>query len=244
MTSLERNNHMKKIIILTRVSTAKQMQGNSIDDQIEQGMKFAQDKQMEVAEVVKIQASGRKQLLNIGQLAETMKRAKEIDADVVCTKVDRLSRDQISLLMLRSASKESGVEVHVLSMGRKMSEISDIEWSCLAMLASEERKLIVERTRRAAQNRIGPIGQELDPRELARKSIEKRVELAKAWAMSVKLKERILEAVDALKVPNLKNVARYLNGEGMVTRRGGRWDGSNLHKQINRLGWNWKELSK
>ena len=61
---------MKKIIVLTRVSTAKQMQkGNSIEDQIEQGMKFAEDKQMEVAEVVKIQASGRKQLLNIGQLS-------------------------------------------------------------------------------------------------------------------------------------------------------------------------------
>lgn len=236
---------MKKIIILTRVSTAKQMQkGNSIEDQIEQGMKFAQDKQMEVAEVVKIQASGRKQLLNIGQLAETMKRAKDLNADVVCTKVDRLSRDQVSLLMLRSASKENGVEVHVLSMGRKMSEISDIEWSCLAMLASEERKLIVERTRRAAQNRIGPIGQSLNPQELARKSIEKRVELAQNWATSVKLKDRLIEAIQALRVPNLKNVARYLNGEGMVTRRGGRWDGSNLHKQINRLGWCWKEISK
>lgn len=235
----------KPLIILARVSTAKQMQtGNSVEDQVEQGMKFALENQMEVAEVVKVQASGRKQLLNLGQLSETMKRAKSIGADVVCSKVDRLSRDQISLLMLKKVSMESGVEIHVLSMGRKMSEISDMEWSCLAMMAEQERKLIVERVRRATRNRIGPIGIQLDPRELAQKSIDKRVELAKAWAESISLRDRILEAVASLKVPNLKNVARWLNGEGLVTRRGGRWDGSNLHKQIKRFGWDWGELSK
>lgn len=53
--------------------------------------------------------------------------------------------------------------------------------------------------------------------------------------ISVKLQNLILEAVQSLKAPNLKNVARWLNGIGLVTRRGGRWDGSNLHKQFNRL---------
>jgi len=232
----------KPLIILARISTAKQLQGTSLKDQVEQGMKFALGRQMEVAEVVKVQASGKSQLLNAGQLSETMKKAKSMGADVVVSKVDRLSRDQISLLMLKKASVESGVEIHVLSMGRKMSEISDMEWSCLAMMAEQERKLIVERVKRATRNRIGPIGIQLDPRELAQKSIDKRIELAKAWAESISLRDRILEAVASLKVPNLKNVARYLNGEGMVTRRGGRWDGSNLHKQINRLGWNWKKM--
>ena len=235
---------MKKIIGIARVSTQKQMQkGGSVEDQAEQIASFAEENKMELIEVRKIQASGKKQLLNVGELAEVIKQAKELSAEIVVTKIDRISRDQITLLMLKKASDESGVEIHVASMGRKISQISDLEFSMIAVLAESERKQIVERTRRAARNRIGPIGQDLDPQELARKSIEKRVELAKGWAMSVKLKERILEAVDALKVPNLKNVARYLNGEGMVTRRGGRWDGSNLHKQINRLGWSWKELT-
>ena len=47
-----------------------------------------------------------------------------------------------------------------------------------------------------------------------------------------------------LKVPNLKNTARWLNGEGVLTRRGGKWTGSNLHSQIQRLNWNWRELAK
>ena len=89
-----------------------------------------------------------------------------------------------------------------------------------------------------------PIGGSLDPKELAQKSHDKRVELAKAWASSVKLQNRILEAVQSLKVPNLKNVARWLNGEGLVPRRGGSWDGYNLHKQVNRLGWSLREVTK
>ena len=80
--------------------------------------------------------------------------------------------------------------------------------------------------------------------EVAQKSHDKRVELSKAWASSVKLQKRIHVAVQSHKVPSHKNVARWLKGQGLVTRRGGRWDGSNLHKQVNRLGWSWRELTK
>jgi site-specific DNA recombinase len=236
---------MKKIIGIARVSTAKQMQtGNSVEDQIRQIETFAQDNQMKLVEIVKVQASGKKQLLNVGQLAETIKKADETRSSLVVTKIDRLSRDQITLLMLKKASEESGVEIFVASMNRKISEISELEFSMIAMLAQAERKAIADRCKQAAKNRIGPIGESLDPKELAQKSHDKRVELARAWASSVKLQNRIVEAVQSLKVPNLKNVARWLNGEGLVTRRGGRWDGSNLHKQVNRLGWSWRELTK
>ena len=52
---------MKKIIGIARVSTAKQMQkGNSVEDQIRQIEAFAQDNQMKLIEIVKIQASGKK----------------------------------------------------------------------------------------------------------------------------------------------------------------------------------------
>ena len=146
--------------------------------------------------------------------------------------------------MLKKASEESGIEIHVASMNRKISEISEMEFSMIAMLAEQERVAIAQRCKDAARGKIGPIGVSLDPKALAQKSVNKRIELAKGWASSVHLKKQILEAVSSLKVPNLKNVARWLNGEGLVTRRGGRWDGSNLHKQVTRLGWSWKELSR
>ena len=239
---------MKKkfsVIGISRVSTARQMQkGNSVEEQSRQIEKFALDKRMDLLEIVKIQASGKKQLLNIGQLSETIKKAKSAGASIVVTKIDRLSRDQITLLMLKKASEESGIEIHVASMNRKISEISEMEFSMIAMLAEQERVAIAQRCKDAARGKIGPIGVSLDPKVLAQKSVDKRIELAKGWASSVHLKKQILEAVSSLKVPNLKNVARWLNGEGLVTRRGGRWDGSNLHKQVNRLGWSWKELSR
>jgi DNA invertase Pin-like site-specific DNA recombinase len=233
------------LIGISRVSTAKQMQkGNSVDEQARQIEQFALEKEMNLLEIVKVQASGKKQLLNIGQLAETIKKAKSAGASIVVTKIDRLSRDQITLLMLKKASEESGIEIHVASMNRKISEISEMEFSMIAMLAEQERVAIAQRCKEAARGRIGPIGVFLDPKELAQKSVDKRIELAKGWASSVHLKKHILEAVSSLKVPNLKNVARWLNGEGLVSRRGRRWDGSNLHKQISRLGWSWKEFSK
>ena len=238
---------MKKLIGMCRISTLKQLrEGFSLEDQTKQIEDFAKQKEMELVEIVKIQASGKKQLLNVGQLAETIRRAKEIKADLACSKIDRVSRDQITLLMLRKLSKESQIDIHVLSMGRKISEISDMEFSMIAMLAEEERKAIADRCRRSAKarNKVGPIGDSLDPIELATKSTKIRNELAHSWADSIKLRKRIVEAVWSLRQPNLKNVARWLNGEGVVTRRGGRWDGSNLHKQINRLGWSWKELQE
>ena len=142
-----------------RVSTIKQMRtGQSVTCQIEQIKKYAHETNGELVNIVKVQASGKKQLLNVGQLAETIKQAKEIGAEILCTKLDRLSRDQITLLMLKKASTESGVEIHITSMGRKISEISDLEFTLLSSMAQEERKMIASRTKEASKNRIGPIG--------------------------------------------------------------------------------------
>jgi DNA invertase Pin-like site-specific DNA recombinase len=236
---------MNKLICVVRVSTRKQFNnGHSIQDQINQIEEYASEMGLVIVETIKIEQSGKRQLINVGQLADAIKQAKEIGADIAVTKVDRLSRDQISLLALRKAGSESGVQIHVTSLRRKFSEISDMEFSMMAIMAEQERKAIVERTRRACKNRIGPIGKSISVKTMNAKSAAKRRELAKAWAESISLRNKVLHAVSELKHPNLKNVARWLNGEKVLTRRGSHWTGTNLSQQIQRLGWEWSELSK
>ena len=236
---------MNKILILIRVSSRNQFNhGGSVQDQETQVRQYAKEKGLEVVEVVRVMQSGAKQLLSVGELSEAIKRAKELGCGIAVTRADRLSRDTISLLMLKKASLENGVDIHVTTLNRKITEISDLEWTLMAVIAEQERKTIIARTKRACRNNIGPIGVELPVEMMNRRSAEKRRSLAQAWARSVKLKEHIREAVKSLKDPNLKNTARWLSGSGILTRRGSKWTSSNLHSQIQRLGWDWGELSK
>jgi DNA invertase Pin-like site-specific DNA recombinase len=236
---------MKKGIGIARVSTRRQMQkGNSLPQQAEQITQFCIDNEMELIGIEKIQASGKKQLMNVGELAEVIKKAKSEDAEIIVTKIDRISRDQITLLMLRKASQESGVEIHVASMNRKISEISDLEFSMIAVLAESERKQIAERTKQAARNRIGSIGVSLDPSEMGHRSVESKNRVTKLWAEKIQLRNRMVHAITELRNPKLANVAKWLNAENMATISGKKWNEVNLRQQINRLGWEWKSFAQ
>ncbi len=234
-----------KFFGIARVSTQKQMRsGNSVQDQISSIENYASQNNGELIEIVQVQSSGKKQLMNVGQLADTIKKAKENGAEIIVTKIDRLSRDQITLLMLKKASTESGVEIHITSMNRKISEISDLEFTLISSMAQEERKMIVSRTKEASKNRLGPIGVTLDPADMVQRSLAKRRKLANTWAESVNLKNRIIDAIHQLRHPSLEKVALYLNGQQSYSRTGVPWTTINLHKTIERMGWQWKELKK
>jgi hypothetical protein len=77
---------------------------------------------------------------------------------------------------------------------------------------------------------------------LAQKSATKRSQLAMDWAKEVSLLDSIREAFDTLENPSLTNVANFLNDKKIRPRRGESMSSSNLHKQIKRLGWSWKEF--
>ena len=234
-----------KYIGAARVSTMKQfLKGNSVEDQCEGIRQYVRKMDGDLIDIAKIQASGRKQLLNMGQLSELIARAKKIGAEIIVTKIDRLSRDQITLLTLRKASTESGVEIHITSLNRKISEISEMEYSILSMFSQNEVNQIRQRTKDGTKNRIGEIGLSLDPKEMAQRSIDKRRNLAQSWARSVRLKERIIYAVGQLRNPNLNNVALWLNGEQSYSRTGQPWNQVNLRQTMNRLGWSWSELKE
>ena len=235
---------MKPLIGIARVSSRIQLQGNSLESQTQEIHRYARAKALHVADVCPLQVSGKKQTLNQGQLAHLIKRAKKEKCDLVCSKLDRLSRDQLTLMMLRRAHEDYGVEIHICDLDQKMSEIDAVHFQFLSFYAEQERERIIQRIKSGCKGRIGPIGRELNPEDLVAKSIDKRRALAQEWARSIDFRNQILGAVRALKKPNLVNVCRMLNGEKVFTRRGSRWSPSALHNQLNRLGWSWSELSK
>ena len=100
---------------------------------------YAKEKGLEVEEVVRVMQSGAKQLLSVGELSEAIKRAKELGCGIAVTRADRLSRDTISLLMLKKASLENGVDIHVTTLNRKITEISDLECTLMAVMAEQSR---------------------------------------------------------------------------------------------------------
>jgi DNA invertase Pin-like site-specific DNA recombinase len=234
-----------KFIGLVRVSTQKQMRsGNSVHEQCGSIEKYAGNNNGKLIEIVKIQASGKKQLLNVGQLSESVKRAKEIGAEIIVTKIDRLSRDQITLLMLKRASTESGVEIHITSMNRKISEISDLEFTLISTICQEEARLIRSRAKLAARNRQGSIGRTLDPSEMGKRSVAIRSKTSRDWAESINLRHHIQDAVNKLRNPTQDSVCNWLNGQDVLTIRGNRWTRINFLKQLQRLKWNWSEFQQ
>jgi DNA invertase Pin-like site-specific DNA recombinase len=233
----------ERIVSMARVSTSRQFaKGSSVADQHEQIEEYANRINATVVERIEIQMSGRKMVLQAGQLAQALDRAKELNASICTSRLDRLSRCQISLLQLKEASEQSKVEIHVASLGRRISEISNVEFSVMAMFADNERRQIQARVKRACRNRIGPIGKTLSLEYMQERSRTKRRKLAEDWAESINLKTEIVYAINQLRNPTIRAVASFLNGRGNLTRRGLPWSCGSLHRQISRLGWCWNEL--
>ena len=235
---------MKPLIGIARVSSRIQLQGHSLESQTEEIHRFARAKALDVIDVCPLQVSGAKQTISNSQLSFLIKRAKKEKCDLVVSKLDRLSRDQLTLMMLRRAHQEYGVEIHICDMDQKISEIPDVQFQFLSFYCEHERTRIIDRIKAGCKGRHGGIGINHDPKEMAQKSINKRRKLAHSWAESIDFRNQILSAVSALKKPNLVNVCRMLNGEKVYTRRGSHWSPPALHQQIKRLGWSWSELTK
>ena len=235
----------ERIVSMARVSTSRQFaKGSSVADQHKQVEEYANRINATVVERIEIQMSGRKMVLQAGQLAQALDRAKEINASICTSRLDRLSRCQISLLQLKEGSEQSKVEIHIASLGRRISEISNVEFSVMAMFADNERRQIQARVKRACRNRIGPIGKTLSLEYMQERSRTKRRKLAEDWAESINLKIEIVYAINQLRNPTIRAVASFLNGRGNLTRRGLPWSCGSLHRQISRLGWCWNELKQ
>ena len=228
---------MKKYKGLARCSTARQFnKGNSLNDQAESIKKYAKKLGGEVSEIIQIQVSGSKMKLNSGVLQKVFLSAKEEGFELILSKLDRLSRDEFSLHQIKKVANEIGVQIHLAGLGKTIQEMSSIEFSMLAMFAQHERENTIERIRASSKKSKGTVGRIIDAGEAVQKSIEKRRRLADQWRAQIDLKQEIIDAIKLLKKPTLERVSQLLNGRGLTTIRGRKWNHALVLFEIRKMG--------
>lgn len=121
-----------------RVSTRKQLKGNSIEEQ-------TQELQAQGAEEIVVESyTGAK--MDRPKFEQLLKALKEDDTLMV-TKLDRFARTAPEACTVIRSLAERGIKVHVLNMGiTDNSPMGKLMITILAAFAEFERDMIVERT--------------------------------------------------------------------------------------------------
>ena len=237
---------MKKYQGLARVSTKAQLnKGNSLFDQCESIKAYAKQLGGEVSDIIQIQVSGSKMKLNSSVLQKVFLKAKEEGYEIILSKLDRLSRDELALHQIKQVANEIGIQIHLAGLGKTIQEMSSMEFSMLAMFAQHERENTISRINASSKKSKGSFGRLIDAKEANKKSIEARNRIVHDWEKQVGIKNEIQDAIQLLRNPTLKSVSVVLNGKGLVTLTGRSWTTGSLQKQVNRLGFkNLKALAR
>ena len=234
---------MKKFTGLARISSVTQLaKGNSLKDQATSITEYAKKLGGEVEEIAQIQCSGKKMTLSSSILSKILLDAKMKKREVILSKLDRLSRDEFALHQIKRTAQEIGVQIHLVSLGKTIQEMSSLEFSMLAMFAQHERETIQNRVKSASKKSDGSFGKLIDAKEANLKSVAKRRNLANDWAKQAGIVEEIKKAILLLRKPTLQQVACILNGRGIQTRTGKEWTHGTLQQTMKRLNLNLREL--
>ncbi len=221
-----------KLVAYERVSTARQgKSGLGLETQRKAIEDYADGKGGTIlARFTEIE-SGRKN--DRPKLDKALQLARITGATLVIAKLDRLSRNAAFLLTLRDAG--------VRFLACDMPEANDLTVGIMALVAQQERDAISRRTKEAlaaakargvklgnpngaaALRRAGKGGVAL--RETVRRNAD---EHAEALAP-------VVEAIRAEGHTSLRAIAEALNERGMMTRRGCRWQVSNVRNLLARL---------
>lgn len=159
--------------------------------------------------------------------------AKVTGATLVIAKLDRLSRNAAFLLTLR----DSGVRFLAVDM----PEANDLTVGIMALVAQAERKAISRRTKealavaKARGVRLGnPNGAEALRRAGKGGVALRSVVSANADRHAEDLRA-VIDDIRAQGMVSLRSIAGALNERGMLTRRGGSWQVSNVRNLLMRL---------
>jgi DNA invertase Pin-like site-specific DNA recombinase len=210
------------IIGYIRVSTDKQgKSGLGLEAQREAIARFATAEALEVAgEYVEVETGkGTDALDKRPQLAAALRKAKQIKAPIVVSKLDRLSRDVhfISGLMTKR------VPFIVAALGKN---VDPFMLHIYAALAEKERSMISERTRDALA-KAKQRGVVLGNPNVGKMNTEA------AAARDAKLKP-ILEAISDMPY---REIAQELTNRNIPTPRGGDlWNAMTVMRAMKRLG--------
>ena len=221
-----------RLVAYERVSTARQgksglgleAQRKAIDD-------FAGSRGAAVLARFTEVESGRK--VDRAELRKAIELARLTGATLVIAKLDRLSRNAAFLLTLR----DSGVRF----LACDIPEANDLTVGIMALVAEQEREAISRRTKEAlaaAKARGVKLGNPNGAEALRRAgkggAALRAVVSANAECFARDLAPVIAD-IRAGGATTLRAIAGELNARGMLTRRGGRWQVSNVRGLLVRL---------
>ena len=206
---------MKKMVFYLRVSTVKQgADGNGIQHQMTVVNRYAEANGGEiVGQFIEVESGGKTDSER-PQLAAALEKCKKLNAVLVCSKIDRLSRNAEFLLRLMNSRVEF-VCCDIPNCDR-------FSISLFAILAEKEKNMISERTKNALKMvkargiKLGNPNPELSVIKMNEGARKGRIDF----------KNKILPIINEIKstgIKTLQGVADCLNRRGISTRNGKQW---------------------
>ena len=157
------------------------------------------------------------------QLAAALELVRKTGAELLVSKLDRLSRD---VAFIATLIKDPKVRLRIA----QMPNADPFQFHLYAALAEQERKFISERTKaalKAAKERGKKLGGLRDTTMKRNEAVK-----TKADAQAAKLIKIIRPLRDAGQT--LTNIADTMNDMGIATSRGGRWSATQVMRVLNR----------
>ncbi|MBC7737882.1 MAG: recombinase family protein [Candidatus Saccharibacteria bacterium] len=223
---------VQRFVAYERVSTARQGQsGLGLEAQRNAIQGFAASKGAEVLARFTEVESGKNS--NRPELGKALHLAKVTGATLVIAKLDRLSRNAAFLLTLR----DSGAKFLAVDM----PEANDLTVGIMALVAQAEREAISRRTKEAlavAKARGVKLG---NPNGAAALRRARKGAVALRAVVAANADRRAQDLADVVSdiracgATSLRAMAVALNTRGMLTRRGGQWQVSNVRNLLARM---------
>ena len=206
---------MKKMVFYLRVSTVKQgADGNGIQHQMTVVNRYAEANGAEiVGQFIEVESGGKTDSER-PQLAAALEKCKKENAVLVCSKIDRLSRNAEFLLRLMNSRVEF-VCCDIPNCDR-------FTISLFAILAEKEKNMISERTKNALKMvkargiKLGNPNPELSVIKMNEGARKGRIDF----------KNKIIPIINEIKstgIKTLQGMADCLNRRGISTRNGKQW---------------------
>ena len=222
----------QRFVAYERVSTARQGQsGLGLEAQRQTIAAFAISRGADVLARFTEVESGRNP--NRPELGKALHLAKVTGATLVIAKLDRLSRNAAFLLTLR----DSGVRFLAVDM----PEANDLTVGIMALVAQAEREAISRRTKealavaRARGVKLGNPNGTAALRRAGKGGVALRAAVGRnAQQHAADLAEGVAD-IRAHGATSLREMAEALTARGMMTRRGGKWQVSNVRNLVGRL---------
>lgn len=221
-----------RYVAYERVSTARQgSSGLGLEAQRQTIAQFAVTRDATVIGRFTEVESGR--IPDRPELTKALHLAKVTGATLVIAKLDRLSRNAAFLLTLR----DSGVRFLAVDM----PEANDLTVGIMALVAQQEREAISRRTKEAlavAKSHGAKLGNPNGAAALKRAGKGGAALHAAVASNADRFAEDLKPVIDDAQSQGfitLRAIAFALNDRGMLTRRGGKWQGSNVRNLLMRL---------